>query len=167
MADTAINQYLTFTLAHEQYAVPVSKVREVLEYTRITTLPKTAAFMKGIINLRGAGVPVIDLRLKFGMAETAVEKDTAIIVLDVDTEESSILVGALADAVHEVVEINPDQVEPAPRFGTSLAAEFIAGIGKRDGYFIIILDINRIFGSEDLGILKETGTVMPEAIPRV
>ena len=154
MEDSAFNQYLTFTLNDEHYAVPVSKVREVLEYTRITKLPRTASFMKGLINLRGSGVPVIDLRLKFGMDETPVAKDTAIIVLDVEGTEGSVIVGALADAVHEVVEIAADKVEPAPRFGTKLAAEFIKGVGKRDDAFIIILDIDRIFNSDEVAMLR-------------
>lgn len=154
MEESAFNQYLTFTLNEEHYAVPVSKVREVLEYTRITKLPRTASFMKGIINLRGSGVPVIDLRLKFGMEETPVAKDTAIIVLDVEGVEGSVIVGALADAVHEVVEIAADKVEPAPRFGTKLAAEFIKGVGKRDDAFIIILDIDRIFNSDEVAMLR-------------
>ena len=153
MEDSTFNQYLTFTLAGEQYAVPVGKVREVLEYTRITRLPKTADFMKGLINLRGTGVPVIDLRLKFGMEETIVGKDTAIVVLDVNGAKGEVVVGALADAVHEVVEINAEHIEPAPRFGTKLAAEFIQGVGKRDGRFIIILDIDHIFNNDEVAML--------------
>ena len=155
MEDSASNQYLTFTLNEEHYAVPVGKVREVLEYTRITKLPRTADFMKGIINLRGAGVPVIDLRLKFGMDETSILKDTAIIVLDVQSRDGDVVVGALADAVHEVVEISADKVEPAPRFGTALSAEFIKGVGKREDGFVIILDIDRIFNSDEVEMLRE------------
>ena len=154
MDDSMVNQYLTFTLDGEQYAVPVSKVREVLEYTRITKLPRTADFMKGLINLRGTGVPVIDMRLKFGMSETPVQKDTSIIVLEVMGTETSVVVGALADAVHEVIELGSGQVEAAPRFGTRLAAEFISGVGKRDDSFIIILDIDRIFNSEELSVIR-------------
>ncbi len=147
------NQYLTFTLDNEQYAISVSKVREVLEHTKITKLPRTAEFMKGIINLRGAGVPVIDLRLKFGLAETPITKDTSIIVMEVNSLDGDVIVGALADAVHEVVEIDEKAVEPAPRFGTRLAAEFIKGVGKKDELFIIILDIDRIFNAEEITAL--------------
>jgi purine-binding chemotaxis protein CheW len=156
MEESAVNQYLTFTLAGEQYAVPVGKVREVLEYSRITRLPRTADFMKGLINLRGTGVPVIDLRLKFGMEETPISKDTAIVVLDVDGRDGKVVVGALADAVHEVVEIDASQIEPAPRIGTRLAAEFIKGVGKRDERFIIILEIDRIFNSEEVAMILST-----------
>jgi len=147
------NQYLTFTLDNEQYAIGVSKVREVLEYTKITKLPRTAEFMKGIINLRGSGVPVIDLRLKFGLPETPITKDTSIIVMDVESLEGNIVVGALADAVHEVVDIEEGAIEPAPRFGTRLSAEFIKGVGKRDDAFIILLDIDRVFNAEEISIL--------------
>jgi purine-binding chemotaxis protein CheW len=148
------NQYLTFTLDNEQYAIGVGKVREVLEHTKITKLPRTAEFMKGIINLRGAGVPVIDLRLKFGLIGTSITKDTSIIVMEVDGEDGKVVVGALADAVHEVVEIDGKDIEPAPRFGTRLAAEFIKGVGKKDELFIIILDIDRIFNAEDMSLLS-------------
>jgi chemotaxis signal transduction protein len=106
--------------------------------------------MKGIINLRGTGVPVIDLRLKFGLPETPITKDTSIIVMEVESLDGTVVVGALADAVHEVVEIDEGSVEPAPRFGTRLAAEFIKGVGKREDLFVIILDIDRIFNAEEI-----------------
>ncbi len=147
------NQFLTFTLDNEQYAIGVAKVREVLEHTKITKLPRTAEFMKGIINLRGMGVPVIDLRLKFGLPETPITKDTSIIVMEVEGRDGNVVVGALADAVHEVVDIEEGSIEPAPRFGTRLAAEFIKGVGKRDDSFIILLDIDRIFNAEEITVL--------------
>ncbi len=163
MEGTTVNQFLTFTLDGEQYAIGVAKVREVLEHTKITKLPKTAQYMKGIINLRGMGVPVIDLRLKFGMQETPLTKDTSIIVMEVEGLEGSVVVGALADAVHEVVEIEAGSIEPAPKFGTRLAADFIRGVGKRDEAFIIILDIDRIFNTEEVSALKSAETVEAEA----
>ena len=155
METSNANQFLTFTLDGEQYAIGVAKVREVLEYTKITRLPRTAVFMKGIINLRGAGVPVIDLRLKFGLAETPITKDTSIIVMEVDSGEGKVVVGALADAVHEVVEIEEGAIEPAPRFGTRLAAEFIKGVGKREESFVILLDIDRVFNAEEVNLLSQ------------
>ena len=152
MIDT--NQYLTFTLEDEQYAVSVLKVREVLEYTRITKIPKTADYMKGVINLRGAGVPVIDLRRKFGMAEAVDGKGSSIIVMEVESDGSRIVLGALADAVQEVIELEPSQIESAPRFGTRLAVDFILGMGKKDDKFIIILDIDKIFNAEEASFLN-------------
>jgi len=153
METSNTNQYLTFTLDNEQYAIGVAKVREVLEYTKITKLPRTAVFMKGIINLRGAGVPVIDLRLKFGLPETPITKDTSIIVMEVESQNGAVVVGALADAVHEVVDIDEGAIEPAPRFGTRLAAEFIKGVGKKDDQFIILLDIDRIFNADEISVI--------------
>ncbi len=153
MSDT--NQYLTFTLEGEQYAVSVLKVREVLEYTRITKIPKTAAYMKGIINLRGTGVPVIDLRSKFGMSEIENTKDTSIIVMEIRSGQESIVLGALADSVQEVIELEPSQIESAPRFGARLATEFILGMGKKDDKFIIILDIDKIFTTDDVNMLSK------------
>ena len=154
MQEATINQYLSFTLKDELYAVNIATVREVLEYTKITKLPKTADFMKGIINLRGQGVPVIDLAIKFGMDETPIDKETAIIVMDVDTEDGEVIVGALADTVHEVIDLPSNKVEQAPRFGTSLATEFIQGIGTLDDGFVIILDIGRIFNGDEVAMLK-------------
>jgi purine-binding chemotaxis protein CheW len=158
METSNANQYLTFTLDNEQYAIGVAKVREVLEHTKITKLPRTAVFMKGIINLRGAGVPVIDLRLKFGLPETPITKDTSIIVMEVESQDGAVVVGALADAVHEVVEIDEKSIEPAPRFGTRLAAEFIKGVGKKDDQFIILLDIDRIFNAEEISAITAEET---------
>ena len=150
METAKANQYLTFTIDDEHYAIGVDKVREVLEHTKITKLPRTAEFMKGIINLRGSGVPVIDLRLKFGLAEASVTRDTSIIVMEVMSQEGPVVVGAIADAVHEVVEIDEASIEKAPRFGTRLSAEFIKGVGKKEDSFIIILDIDRIFNAEEM-----------------
>jgi purine-binding chemotaxis protein CheW len=99
-------------------------------------------------------VPVIDLRLKFGLEETPITKNTSIIVMEVDSLDGTVVVGALADAVHEVVEIDEASIEPAPRFGTRLAAEFIKGVGKKDELFIIILDIDRIFNAEEISAIS-------------
>lgn len=152
------NQYLTFTLEGEQYALSVLKVREVLEYTKITKIPRTADYMKGVINLRGSGVPVIDLRLKFGMKELAATKDTSIIVMEVDGTEDKVVIGALADSVQEVIELEPSQIEAAPRFGTKLATDFILGMGKKDDGFIILLDIDKIFSSDEVSLLNKLET---------
>ncbi len=145
-----IQQYLTFTLAGEQYGVSVLRVREVLEYTTITKIPRMAAFMKGVINLRGTAIPVVDLRSKFGMPEIEITKDTSIIVMEVITEEGPIILGALADSVQEVVELESSQIEEAPNLGTKIANSVIKGIGKRNDHFILILDIDKIFNTDDV-----------------
>ena len=147
---------LTFTLDGEQYALSVHKVREVLEYTKVTKIPKTAAYMKGVINLRGQGVPVIDLRSKFGLPVKENTKDTSIIVMEVEGNDGGVVLGALADSVQEVIELEPSQIEPPPRFGTRLATEFILGMGKKDDRFIIILDIDKIFNSDEVSLLNKT-----------
>lgn len=149
-AITETRQYLTFQLAEEVFAVEVAKVREILEFTSITKVPQTPDFMRGVINLRGSVVPVMDMRLKFGLPETEKTVNTCIIVVEVDHEGETIIIGALADSVQEVFELEPDQVEPAPRIGTKLNTDFLLGMGKHDGQFIMILDIDRTFTSDEI-----------------
>ena len=151
-----VKPYLTFTLGEELFSVEVSKVREVLDYTNITKIPRTPEYMRGVINLRGSVVPVMDLRLKFGMSRTENKRNTCIIVLEINTDEETIILGALADSVQEVFELEPDQIEPAPRFGTKFKAEFLRGMGKRDDNFIMILDIDKVFTTDELSIIQET-----------
>ena len=149
-AITETRQYLTFKLAGEVFAVDVAKVREILEFTSITKVPQTPDFMRGVINLRGSVVPVMDMRLKFGMPETEKTVDTCIIVVEVSHEGETVVIGALADSVQEVFELEPEQIEPAPRIGTKLNTDFILGMGKHDGQFIMILDIDKTFTSEEI-----------------
>ncbi|MFP4152473.1 MAG: chemotaxis protein CheW [Alkalispirochaeta sp.] len=149
------SQYLTFMLAEEQYAVQVYDVKEVLEYTTVTRVPRTQDFMRGVINLRGSVVPVIDLRLKFGMGETEKTIDTSIIVMEVEINNDKVTVGTLADSVQEVINLDEEQIEPAPQIGTRIKTEFIRGIGKQDEQFIIILDIDRIFSEDEISMVVE------------
>ncbi len=149
------SQYLTFMLAEEQYAVEVYDVKEVLEYTTITKVPRTQDFMRGVINLRGSVVPVIDLRLKFGMPAAERTNNTRIIVMEVEVGGDKITVGTLADSVQEVINLNKEQIEPAPQIGTRIDTEFIKGIGKQDEKFIIVLDIDRVFSEEELAAVVE------------
>ena len=152
------SQYLTFMLAGEQYGVEVYDVKEVLEYTTVTRVPRTQEFMRGVINLRGSVVPVIDLRLKFGMGETEKTIDTSIIVMEVEIGGDKVTVGTLADSVQEVISLGDDQIEPAPQIGTRIDTQFIRGIGKQDERFIIVLDIDRIFSEEELtAVVEEVG----------
>ncbi|MBI2353433.1 MAG: chemotaxis protein CheW [Deltaproteobacteria bacterium] len=151
------NQYLTFTLADEVFAVDVARVREILEYTGITKVPQVPDFMRGVINLRGCVVPVIDLRLKFGMRETDRTVNTCIIVVEVQMDADVIVLGALADSVQEVIELEPGQIEAAPHIGTRLRTDFIRGMGKLDGRFVMILDIDRVFSCEEMAEVQEGG----------
>jgi purine-binding chemotaxis protein CheW len=145
---TEATQHLTFKLDDEVFAVDISKVREELEFKAVTKVPRTPEFMCGVINLRGGVVPVVDLRLKFGMPEAERTVNTCIIIVEVSLKGKITVIGALADSVQEVFELEPDQIEPAPKIGTRLDTEFIRGMGKRDGEFIIILDIDRAFSMD-------------------
>ena len=147
-------QYLTFTLADEVFAVDVARVREILEMPSITKVPQVPDFMRGVINLRGCVVPVIDLRLKFGMEATAQTVNTCIIVVEVDMDGENIVLGALADSVQEVIEMEPSQIEAAPHIGTHLNTEFIKGMGKHDSRFVMILDIDKVFSGAELAAVK-------------
>jgi len=150
---TETTQYLTFKLAEEIFALDVAKVREILEYTTVTKVPQTPDFMRGVINLRGSVVPVIDLRLKFGMTATEQSVNTCIIVAEVAMDDETVLLGALADSVQEVDEMEPGQIEAAPHIGTRLKTDFIKGMGKQDGNFVMILDIDRVFQADELAMI--------------
>jgi len=159
---TETTQYLTFKLDEEIFALDISKVKEVLDFTEITKIPKTPEFMKGVINLRGGVVPVVDMRLKFGMSETAKTVNTCIIIVEVTIEGETTVLGALVDSVQEVMDLEPGQIEPAPRIGTRLRTEFIRGMGKRDNHFIMILDIDKVFSADELAAVENAGASAPE-----
>jgi purine-binding chemotaxis protein CheW len=152
---TVTTQYLTFKLGDEIFALDVAKVREILDFTTVTKVPQTPDFMRGVINLRGSVVPVVDMRLKFGMSSTEKTVNTCIVVVEVSLDEENIILGALADSVQEVIDLEPDQIEPAPRIGTGLRTEFIRGMGKSDSRFIMILDIDRVFSAGELSTVQE------------
>jgi purine-binding chemotaxis protein CheW len=147
---TETTQYLSFKLGDEVFAVDVAKVREILDVTAITKVPQTPEYMRGVINLRGSVVPVMDMRLKFGLPATERTVDTCIIVMEVVHDGETMVLGTLADSVQEVLELEPDQIEPPPSIGTRLRTDFIKGMGKYNDLFIIILDIDRIFNADDL-----------------
>ncbi|MDD2851946.1 MAG: chemotaxis protein CheW [Desulfuromonadaceae bacterium] len=147
-------QYLTFVLDDEVFAVDVGRVREILEITSITKVPQTPDFMRGVINLRGSVVPVIDLHLKFGMAEVEQTVNTCIIVVEVMMDGENVILGTLADSVQEVIEMDPAQIEAAPHIGTQLNTDFISGMGKHDSRFVMILDIDKVFTSGELAAVQ-------------
>ena len=157
------SQYLTFKLEDEVYATNISQVREVLEYSKVTKVPRTPEYMRGVINLRGRVVPVMELKLRFGMSRTEQTVNTCVIIVEVSLEGERLIIGALADSVQEVIEMDPSMIEPPPRIGTKLNTRFIRGMGKRDEEFIIILDIDKIFSAENLGEVKAT-MEQPEVI---
>jgi purine-binding chemotaxis protein CheW len=149
-------QYVTFSLCDELFGVEVSRTREILSLTPVTKVPQTPDYLLGVINLRGQVVPVVDMRLKLGLTAGADTEDTCIIVVDVQVDGEVITVGALADAVREVMDIRSDQIEPPPRLGTRLNTEFINGMGKVDEQFMILLNIDKIFNSDEFAWVQDT-----------
>lgn len=152
-------QYLTFKLSDEVFAIDVVKVREILEFTSISKVPQTPEFMRGVINLRGSVVPVIDLRLNFGMACTEQTVNTCIIVVEVNLDGENIVLGALADSVQEVIEMEPGMIEPVPHLGTKLNTDFIKGMGKIDHEFVMILDVDKVFSADDLSVVQQSNQI--------
>ncbi len=157
-------QYLTFKLRDEMFAIDVLQVREVLDLSNITKVPRAPDFMRGVINVRGSVVPVIDLRLKFGLPKTENTIDTRIVVMELNLEGEQALLGAMADSVHDVMDLMPDQIEDPPKIGARWRTEFIKGIGKQDDNFLILLDIDRVFSSDELALVDETSATVEEEI---
>jgi purine-binding chemotaxis protein CheW len=149
-----ITQYLTFILGEEIFSLEIARVREVLDYTVITKVPRTPSFLRGVINLRGSVVPVVDLRTMFGMQAGVVSVNTCIIIVETMVDGDTIVLGLLADAVQEVLDLDQESIKPAPRIGTKIDAGFIKGMGRQNDRFIIILDIDRVFSSDELGMVQ-------------
>lgn len=147
-----VSQYLTFKLEDALYALNVEGVREVLELelNHITKIPRTPEYLRGVINVRGSVVPVIDMHLKLNMEKQEITIDTCIIVIEIPINGKTTVLGILADSVQEVIDLEPDQIEPAPEMGNQLKTEFIAGVGKKNDSFIIILKIGKILTTEEM-----------------
>lgn len=161
---TEARQYLTFKLGEETFAIDVAQVREVLDLTTITKIPRTPEFMSGVINLRGSVVPVVDLRLCFEMSKTEKTLNTCIVVVEVQLDGESTVIGALADSVEEVIDLEPDQIQPAPKIGTQIRTDFIKGMGRRETRFIMILDIDKAFSVDELGALQAIDKQLVEEV---
>ena len=156
-------QYLTFRFGEESFAIAIAKVREVMDYTCITMVPGAPDFVRGIINLRGNIISVIDLRTALGMKSIAITEETGIIIMEIEMDNGLVHVGVLVDEVQAVVGIPDDQVFPPPSIGTSLNSKFVQGIGKSDDVFRIILDIDRIIETAERLIAAEAaGQLKPE-----
>ena len=153
MTDNTTQQYLTFGLGGEVFALETGSVREVIELVPVTRIPKTPPFMRGVINLRGHAVPVVDLRIKFDMPTAQDTVNTCIIIVDVEVEGENCHMGAIVDSVREVFEMGSDQINPPPRMGTAIRADFIKGMGKQNEEFIMILDIGKVFSQEELQMM--------------
>ncbi|MBF0610531.1 MAG: chemotaxis protein CheW [Magnetococcales bacterium] len=166
MAETKLSKaqrFLTFTLDKELYALDIYSVREILDMTEITRIPQAPPFMRGVVNLRGNAVPVMDLRQRFNLEPTANTVNTRIIIIELSEGNDILLMGALADSVKEVIELDAGNMDPPPRMGSKIGTEFITGIGKQNGKFVILLDVGKVFATESLrhaanladGILEE------------
>lgn len=148
-----VRQYLTFLLGGEMYAVGILNVKEIIEYGNLTEIPMLPSFIRGVINLRGSVVPVVDLAARFGGSHAEVQRRTCIVIVEVRHEDAKHDLGIMVDAVSEVLEINGSDIEPAPSFGARIRADFIAGMGKVGGKFVIILDIQRVLSVDELSTL--------------
>lgn len=148
-------KFLTFTLGHEEYGIPIHKVKEIIGMMEITHIPKTPEFIKGVINLRGKIIPIMDLRLKFEMEEKQYSERTCIIVVDIHFEGIKKQMGIAVDAVSEVVNIQSSEIEPPPEYGSQSNAEFLTGMGKVKGKVILLLEIEKILSGQELTLLKE------------
>jgi purine-binding chemotaxis protein CheW len=147
-------KYLTFSLGEEEYGIGILKVKEIIGLLPITAVPRTPAYVKGVINLRGKVIPVIDLRIKFGMAEKGYNEKTCIIVVEIKGLNNSVLMGIVVDAVSEVLNIRAGEIEEAPRFGTNLELDYISGIAKINGGVKILLDIDKAISAEGINFLN-------------
>ncbi len=148
--ENASNSYLTFKLGEEEFGAHVSQVLNILEMTKITEVPKSPEYMKGVINLRGMVLPVIDARIKFGMPETEYTSNTCIIVMDIEQNDETVHIGAIVDEVLSVIEIEENQVEPPPSIGNKYKAEFIYGMAKVEENFVMLLDMQKVLNASDL-----------------
>jgi purine-binding chemotaxis protein CheW len=157
-ASEADSQYLTFAMSGEDYAFRIESVREVLTVPKLTRIPRMPDFMRGVINLRGSVMPVLDLRLKFGLGETGMTADTAIIVVEITSDETDgqpLRLGVFVDAVKKVVAIPAGNIEPPPKIGLSVDTSFIQGMGRIDGRFTMILDIRKIVTDDYLAAVRD------------
>jgi len=147
-------KYLTFSLADEEYGIGILKIKEIIGMMPITSVPQTPEFVKGVINLRGKVIPVVDLRLRFGMDSIDYTERTCIIVVEIAGPSGTVMIGIVVDAVSEVLNIKGDDIEETPTFGTKLNTDYIFGMAKMEGAVKILLDIDRVLSSEEIVLLE-------------
>ena len=145
-------QYLTFHFAGEQYAVGILKVKEIIEYGTLTLVPQTPPSVRGVINLRGNVVPVIDLAIKFGMPQSPITDRTCIVIVEVDMDGETTVMGVVADSVSQVIDLPPSEILPTPAFGSRIKVDFLHGMGKLDKKFFLILDIDKVLAADELKV---------------
>jgi len=168
-------QYLGFYIAGEEYAIGILRVKEILEYDTVTTVPGTPSSIRGVINLRGSVVPVVDLAVKFGLHESLVTKRTCIVVVELDLEGEQTVMGVMADSVSQVIDLGASDIEPPPAFGTRVHVDYLEGMGKAGKKFILLLDIDRLLSIGELqaaaaaslegaSSAEPIATIAPEAV---
>ena len=158
---TETAQYITFKLGEESFAINVAQVREVLEISQITKVPTSPHYMRGVVNVRGKAIPVVDLRLKFGLPAAPDTVHTRILVIELELDGETTVVGGVADSVHEVIELEPGQINPPPRIAMRWRTELINGMGRRGDEFIILLDIQAVFSLEVLAVVEASTEPTP------
>ncbi|KAF7600385.1 MAG: chemotaxis protein CheW [Candidatus Dactylopiibacterium carminicum] len=164
--ESTSRRYLTFSLHKEIFAVPVAPIREIIEYPGVTEIPLAPEFLRGVINLRGSVVPLIDIAARFGRGAAEITWRTCVIIFETTQEDSlGQLLGIVVDTVHEVLDVPAEQIEPRPEFGTLMRTEFVDGMIKRNGKFIIVLDIDKVLNPQELKRLIEASEQRPEACP--
>jgi purine-binding chemotaxis protein CheW len=156
-------QYLTFFLAGEEYAIGILQVKEILEYDTLTKVPQTPPSIRGVINLRGSVVPVVDLAAKFGLFPSLITKRTCIVIVEVDLEGQRTVMGVLADAVSQVMDLTPADIEAPPAFGTAVRVDYLQGMGKVGKKFVLILDVNTVLSAPELLAAEAVTVTTPEA----
>ena len=156
-------QFLTFMLGIDAYAIGILSIKEIIEYTTMTEVPLMPACVRGVINLRGAVVPVMDLQVRFGQPTSAVTKRTCIVIVEVQGPEGQQVMGVVVDAVNEVLDIDASEIEPPPAFGTRIRTDFISGMGKVRGKFVILLNVDRVLDLDDLQAMSQATACISES----
>jgi purine-binding chemotaxis protein CheW len=154
-------QYLTFTLGGEMFAIEIDNIKEIIEYGSLTEVPMMPGFIRGVINLRGSVVPVVDLSVRFGRNKTEISRRTCIVIIEVEGDGEKHDIGVMVDSVSEVLEIPRSEIEPPPAFGAKIRVDFIHGMGKVAGKFVIILDANKVLSVDELSMLGQAAGTMP------
>jgi len=158
------SQYLTFLLSGELFAIPILNIKEIIEYGSLTTVPMMPAFIRGVINLRGSVVPVVDLAVRFGRKASDVTRRSCIVIIEVESGDETQDIGVVVDAVNEVLEIPRNEVEQTPSFGARIRADFIRGMGKINGKFVIILAVNHVLSIDEMAVLSQMGGAEPKTL---
>ena len=161
-----LEQHLTFFIAGEEYAVAILRVREIIQYDTVTKVPKTPSWVRGVINLRGSVVPVVDLAVKFGLPESAPSKSTCIVIIEAEMEAERMIMGILADSVSQVVDLPSSEIQPPPSFGTRVRVDYLVGMGRAGKKFVLILDVDKVLSADEvLAAVSSTAPVPDNEAP--